>query len=659
MSKAIQTERNTSADAPRASVALTNNNNKLVGAGHGQGHGHGHVLGASADEDWSVISSSSDFDDDRSTTSSTAQYLLINDTGSYGSDVDNSTAFKIPKIIDGVNYANSKESEEKSKVRGGNGGSGGAVGSSSVGNSNHESSSISPSTASSNLNSDSVISEESTPSADVGSKIKFFENLNHFNASMMKKSSDFYTNYAKAKVEQLNQYISEQSSFHDKEKNGRPAQRNSVGTEDLEDTIELDSKNRLSLSNASDKDYKTGTPNIATNTTLGINDNGIGNGKDDNDDNGKDDNDDNDSDQLIQFLLDNPHYADNFGKQDEARDREKMLKKEELTRTRKQQQTKNKRFANNEYFRTPYLSFLSICLVIICLTFAASGLTYYYIQCFSAKKPLSTFDKLVDLFDSIIYENNIDNTNCKGFWTFGNKKVKVNKFVKHTNALKSALESALSQNINNHELVKSLNKRYKFITASVAKAWNEGKVYALSVDHVLKFWSINPHLGFAKAASKVTKAVTGNFTKARIVSHEWMKMGAKNIQTLAYITKVQTKNIQDFVDSSLFPKATALSKAAFNVLKDQKDPAKRWLKIASLASAKLSKAVVVKSNAAYNSISTIYATQVPRIKAGVRLSSIKIYKHVPEIKSALSQLITPFWRQQTTTSDIIVRQMPS
>ncbi|KAI5962156.1 uncharacterized protein KGF55_003232 [Candida pseudojiufengensis] len=207
----------------------------------------------SVDEDWSIISSSSDFDDERSTTSSTDQQYKNNfDPIQEGEDNEginhsknltdsfDQSILKVPKLIAGQkDHQFIKQSSISSSPR------------------INSVSSISDSITSSNSNSASALNEELSNSINVGSKIKFFENLNNFNESIKQKSNEFYSNFAKIKIDQLNKYIYDQHSIQggvvedgvklDQELTQPTKENSEVQSEkkspldetDLDDTIEL------------------------------------------------------------------------------------------------------------------------------------------------------------------------------------------------------------------------------------------------------------------------------------------------------------------------------------------------------------------------------------------------------------------------------------
>ncbi|KAI5954381.1 hypothetical protein KGF54_002156 [Candida jiufengensis] len=190
------------------------------------------------DEDWSIISSSSDFDDERSTTSSTDHQYKVNlnlDQGGGDKEIKktdlknsiNQSILKVPNLIATEDDQNIELSTSSPQI----------LNSSSI--------------PESNTSSNSILSDDLSNSINVGSRIKFFENLNDFNESIKQKSNDFYSNFAKIKIDQLNRYIYDQhSSINDsaaddnKDSEQQPTdvkkeKKLSVDETDLDDTIEL------------------------------------------------------------------------------------------------------------------------------------------------------------------------------------------------------------------------------------------------------------------------------------------------------------------------------------------------------------------------------------------------------------------------------------
>jgi len=152
-------------------------------------------------EDWAIISSSSDLDDeshnDRLLEVDSIHLEFDTETcdPSYPRDsVSSITTFKLPrvddsnKVDDGSSSNNNIESNiESSKC--------------SV-----DQSDLEPDFPSSqSLPNDNDIPVSQSP---ISSKIKFYENLSSLNESIKQKSDDFYQNFAKYKLDQLNNYIS-------------------------------------------------------------------------------------------------------------------------------------------------------------------------------------------------------------------------------------------------------------------------------------------------------------------------------------------------------------------------------------------------------------------------------------------------------------------
>ena len=218
------------------------------------------------DEDWSIISSSSDFDDDRSTTSSDGKHNIGLDEQLESLDAG-SSVFKVPRLVPGFDKQGQVESTPDTGK------------SSRVVNDEIDNSPLSFSLVS---RLDDSGSDSLSHSISVGSKIKFFENMSLFNESIKQKSSDFYSNYAKDKIDQLNRYVSEQNKSvgldceleHSNEEAIRGQQVEDISSSvtaeidtDLEDTIELQANEKQEIKESPKEKLAPNHPNVKSSET--------------------------------------------------------------------------------------------------------------------------------------------------------------------------------------------------------------------------------------------------------------------------------------------------------------------------------------------------------------------------------------------------------
>ncbi|KAK6204907.1 uncharacterized protein RJT21DRAFT_117382 [Scheffersomyces amazonensis] len=219
------------------------------------------------DEDWSIISSSSDIDDDRSTTSEDLTVerdplnLSINlnqvDQSANNGFAAMSNNFKIPVVRSsttsrsGSTSTNNTNTNTNNKDRNDSIVTINTVKANDVILSKPEYSDTSSDYDGDVTNSD-VSSDESSHSSpiiqptlfgtySINNRIKFYENLSKFNESIKQSSNKFYSNYAKSKFQQWNDYIIDST---DSLANSNPNSKSNANEpsdqgENLEDTIEL------------------------------------------------------------------------------------------------------------------------------------------------------------------------------------------------------------------------------------------------------------------------------------------------------------------------------------------------------------------------------------------------------------------------------------
>lgn len=176
------------------------------------------------DEDWSIISSSSDIDDERSTTSSFEyQRATSGPTGVFGDVSGSKESLKVPRQF--INNAASRSRSTANEQESWN---------------DLEDSQNTISTPSGSSKGDIEVEEqgdEEEDLIDVDSKIKFFENLND---SIKQKSNQFYHDFAKV---HLDNYITEQQKHAGCNSSGSGVTTcsNSSYSDgyDMDDTIEL------------------------------------------------------------------------------------------------------------------------------------------------------------------------------------------------------------------------------------------------------------------------------------------------------------------------------------------------------------------------------------------------------------------------------------
>ncbi|RLV94708.1 5'-3' exoribonuclease 1 [Spathaspora sp. JA1] len=186
------------------------------------------------EEDWSIISSCSDIEDDPSSPS-LPENLALEGNNVQGDSVDHSI-LQVPELRTSMELSKStvkdknlseittteledEEEEEESDA---------AVINTAEINTADVESPFTPSAGSSETKSQTTDLSESV---NVGPKINFYENLSRFNDSIKQRSNEFYSNYAKVKMEQLNNYLSEQEPIEveDIEEETEPSHFDSSG----------------------------------------------------------------------------------------------------------------------------------------------------------------------------------------------------------------------------------------------------------------------------------------------------------------------------------------------------------------------------------------------------------------------------------------------
>lgn len=338
--------------------------------------------GSTIDEDWSIISSSSDFDDERSTTSSDGKQNIGLDDQFESLDIDGSI-FKVPKLISGLKKQDPMESIQGSARSNSAGKIAGWVDSEKVEN-NH-----SPLSFSLESYLDDSVSDELSKSVNVGSKIKFFENMSMFNESIKQKSSDFYSNYAKDKIDQLNRYVSEQNrsvglgseSVESKEPlqatradgTGAIAAASAEVDTDLEDTIELQARENI---------------------------------------------------EPQEMPIDKPPSN------------AETLK--DANRKRSTDSTKVRIVNAVQQFLNTHSEYLYYYLFAILVGLIPTVYAIHHLIATKETKPITTFEKLNYCWDNFVYqEASVTNSN---FFPFGHKKLKVNRFVNYGKQMRANLK---------------------------------------------------------------------------------------------------------------------------------------------------------------------------------------------------------------------------
>lgn len=210
-------------------------------------------MSRSTDEDWSIISSSSDVDDDQSTTSSHDLTLdhqndpldLAENRKEPRSSISSFTTFKLPSIYSRSNSSGSKndaetviepETTNDGFQKGDSIDTGIDAGLMGETNSLYAASvsSLSEETNSDSESEQDLCDPEKLAESAISSKINFYENLSKINESIKQSSTNFYSNFAKVKIDQLNKYIADQRAQTVKEE---PQELVQEEQENLDDTI--------------------------------------------------------------------------------------------------------------------------------------------------------------------------------------------------------------------------------------------------------------------------------------------------------------------------------------------------------------------------------------------------------------------------------------
>ncbi|KAI5949164.1 hypothetical protein KGF57_004762 [Candida theae] len=327
----------------------------------------------SLEEDWSIISSSSDFDDERSTTSSDGKHNIESDDQFGSSDAGDGSIFKVPKLVPGVDKQGSiRAAPDTRKLSGGS-----------------EEFNGSPSSLSTASRSDGdSVSHELANWANVGSKIKFFENMSMFSESIKQKSSDFYSNYAKDKIEQLNKYVSEQNMSVGLDGAAEEAGCERHGLEtltaapqaeidtDMEDTIELQARERKEATEAAKQEVYQEPPisnKVQTKT--------------------------NPTSHKVRIINAVQNFLD----------------------------------THSEY--------LCYYLFAILVGLIPAIYTIHHFASVKASKPVTFYDKCNQYWTDLVYEDAPVSSN---YFAFRTKKLKVNRFVSYSKQLRTSLEPSLA-----------------------------------------------------------------------------------------------------------------------------------------------------------------------------------------------------------------------
>ncbi|KAI5969617.1 hypothetical protein CANMA_001280 [Candida margitis] len=366
----------------------------INGKGKGKGKEQGEMSPAKTragnsntiDEDWSIISSSSDFDDERSTTSSDGKPLNTGaDNHLETSDID-SSIFQVPKLIPGL--GEEEEGEEEVVLLSGNGlttskGKG-------TDGSEREPSEYSPLSFSSGSQLDDSVSEELAKSANVGSKIKFFENMSMFNESIKQRSSEFYSNYAKDKIDQLNRYVNEQNrnvvlestENGDKSQEGRASGSGGDAASSLEVDTDLETTVELQ---AQDDTKPQQLPSAASNAEPTI-------------------------------------PADYISSKNTSSFKVRVVKAV-------------------QDFLDSHSEYLYYYLFAIVVGIIPAAYVIHHMVSPKEPEPVTAYETLSHYWDNFVYEKTPASSN---FFAFGHKKLKVNRFVKYAKQVRTSLEPKLT-----------------------------------------------------------------------------------------------------------------------------------------------------------------------------------------------------------------------